>query len=118
MSIYSYIGSERGEVNVLTDEQARSLAELFHLLGEPSRLRIVMACLDEPITVGDLSQRLGLSPSLTSHHLRLLRAQRVLKQERRGRNIFYSAADAHVRRMVSDMAEHVREPAQGAGWIS
>ncbi|MEE8274524.1 MAG: transcriptional regulator, partial [Alphaproteobacteria bacterium] len=50
-----------------------------------------------------------------SHHLRLLRAARILRAERRGKQVFYSAADEHIRTVLGDMIEHVAEPADDAG---
>lgn len=97
----------------LTADQIEILAELFHLLGDRSRLGIVLACLDTPMPVGEIASSLGLSQSLVSHHLRLLRAARLLAGERRGRQVFYSAADEHVRTVVTDLATHVLEPGHG-----
>lgn len=86
------------------------LADLFRLMGDPTRLRIVLACLAAPINVSDIATRLDLSPSLVSHHLRLLKAARILRSERRGKQIFYSALDAHIRCVIDDMVAHVGEP--------
>jgi ArsR family transcriptional regulator len=83
---------------------------MFRLMGDGSRLRIILACLGEPVCVGDIAQQLGLSGSLVSHHLRLLRAARVLRSQRRGRQIFYSVADEHIRCVLFDMVDHVVEP--------
>jgi DNA-binding transcriptional ArsR family regulator len=94
------------------DPSVAELADLFHLLGDPTRLRIVLACLDAPISVGDIAGQLELSGSLVSHHLRLLRAARILKAERQGKQVFYAAADRHVSEMLADMLEHVAEPHQ------
>jgi len=94
---------------VLGTDQHIQMAEVFHLLGDPSRLRIVLACLDAPVGVGDLARQLGLSQSLVSHHLRLLRAARLVRGDREGRCVRYLAADDHVRRMLKDMTEHVAE---------
>jgi len=94
---------------LLDGDHGVELAEIFHLMGDPSRLRIIAACMAGPICVGDIAGRLGLSASLVSHHLRLLRAARILRGERRGKQIFYSAADDHISRMLTDMAEHVAE---------
>lgn len=95
--------------NELSADQAVELAETFHLLGDGNRLRLVLACLDEPVSVQTLADSLGLSPSLASHHLRLLKAARLMRAERRGRRVLYRAADEHVRRMLKDMIEHVLE---------
>ena len=62
------------------------LADLFHLLGDATRLRIVLACLAQPTAVGDIAASLDLSSSLVSHHLRLLRAARIVKAERQTRS--------------------------------
>ncbi|GAB3404517.1 metalloregulator ArsR/SmtB family transcription factor [Massilia agilis] len=87
------------------------LADLFHLLGDKTRLRIVIACLARPISVGDIAADLDLSSSLVSHHLRLLRAARIVKAERQGKQVFYAAADAHISGLLADMADHIAEPA-------
>jgi DNA-binding transcriptional ArsR family regulator len=83
---------------------------MFRLMGDPNRLRIVFCCLDAPMSVGDMAQTLGISPSLVSHHLRLLRAARLLKARRSGKQVFYKAADEHVHSMLKDMVDHVHEP--------
>ncbi len=83
------------------------LAETFRLMGDPNRLRIVLTCLEQPITVGDMAQRLGLSPSLVSHHLRLLRAARLLKGVRDGKHVYYQTADDHVKSVLVNMVDHV-----------
>jgi ArsR family transcriptional regulator len=95
-----------------SEDHAPQLADLFRLLGDASRLRIVITCLDAPVTVGDIAERLGLSASLVSHHLRLLRAARIVGATRQGRHVFYVAADEHIRRVIGDMLEHVAEPAE------
>ena len=94
----------------VSDDHASELAEMFRLMGDPSRLRIILLCLQAPIRVGEIAERLGLSASLVSHHLRLLRAARVLKARRQGKQIFYAAADEHISCVIADMAEHISEP--------
>ncbi|NQU58949.1 MAG: helix-turn-helix transcriptional regulator [Rhodospirillales bacterium] len=91
-------------------DQAREVAEIFHLLGDPTRLRIVVACLNTPSNVGEIAAAVDASQSLVSHHLRLLRATRLLKSERRGRHMYYAPLDDHVRCIINDMIEHVGEP--------
>ena len=94
----------------ITEDQAVELAEMFRLMGDPSRLKIIVACLEESVCVGDIAARLKLSPSLVSHHLRLLRAARVLRAERQGKQVFYVAADEHIRCVILDMTAHIGEP--------
>lgn len=94
----------------MTPDEGALLADVFRLLGEPNRLRLVVGCLDGPRTVGELTQEVGVSQSLVSQHLRLLRAGRLLKQSRQGRNVFYELPDCHIRTMLNNMMDHVLEP--------
>jgi|ERR1700709_178495 DNA-binding transcriptional ArsR family regulator len=96
-----------------SDSSIAQLADLFHLLGDPTRLRIVLACVTTPIAVSDIAAALQLSSSLVSHHLRLLRAARIVKSERHGKQVFYTAADAHISGVLADMLEHIAEPTTG-----
>jgi DNA-binding transcriptional ArsR family regulator len=94
---------------VLTPEQIVEVAEILRLLGEPSRLRVMLACLAEPAPVGEIAARVGMPRALASHHLRLLRASRLLRAERRGKQIIYVPRDDRVRCIVVDLAHHVLE---------
>lgn len=93
----------------LTEDQTVELADMFRLMADPSRLRIILACLDRPMSVGVMAEGLRLSPSLVSHHLRLLRASRLIESERKGNRVYYMVADEHVRRTLTDMVDHVAE---------
>ena len=97
-------------VEMTSENHIMLLADLFRLLGDATRLRIVLACLDAPIAVNDIATRLSLSSSLVSHHLRLLRAARILKADRQGKQVFYSAADQHISGVLADMLDHIAEP--------
>ena len=97
------------ELQVLGSGQTIRLAEMFRLLGEPNRLSLVYACLEEPRSVQTLAADIDISMSLASHHLRLLRSARLLRAERRGKQVFYVAADVHVQRVLRDMIEHSDE---------
>lgn len=100
----------------MTNESATAvLAEIFKLMGDPTRLRIVISCLDERASVSEIAARLGLSQSLVSHHLRLLRAARLVLARREGKQVFYVAADDHIRSVIKDMLDHVAEP---HGWLA
>jgi len=82
---------------------------LLRLLGEPTRLRILLACLAQPASVGEFAARLGIPRSLVSHHLRMLRASRFLGSRRNGKQIIYSPADDRIRCILEDLVEHVVE---------
>ncbi|MEM1235015.1 MAG: metalloregulator ArsR/SmtB family transcription factor [Pseudomonadota bacterium] len=91
----------------LTLDHTRELADTFGLLSDPTRLSIVIACMDQERSAGEISETLGSSPSLTSHHLRLLRSARILRSERRGKHVFYSMADDCVLSVLRIMIEHL-----------
>ena len=91
------------------DSSASELADLFRLLGDTTRLRIVLACVNAPVAVSDIAARLEVSPSLVSHHLRLLKGARLVRADRQGKQVYYEADDLHVRRMVEDMVNHIAE---------
>jgi DNA-binding transcriptional ArsR family regulator len=94
-----------------SDEQITVIAETYKLLGDPTRLRVLLACLPAPIAVGEIARRIGASPSLVSHHLRLLRAARLVRGTRVNREVHYRTADEHIRHMLVDMIEHSLEDA-------
>jgi DNA-binding transcriptional ArsR family regulator len=93
----------------LKEVDVHLIAEMFRLLGDPTRLRILLACLDEPRSVGEIAAHAGASQSLTSHHLRLLRGARLVRGTRDARQVFYQAADQHVRHMLADVIAHSAE---------
>jgi DNA-binding transcriptional ArsR family regulator len=95
------------------DSAISQLADLFHLLGDPTRLAIVLACLQTPLAVSEIASRLQISTSLASHHLRLLRGARIVKAERNGKQVFYCAQDHHISSVLTDMLEHVSETVEG-----
>ncbi|MEN9498986.1 MAG: hypothetical protein RIS83_805 [Pseudomonadota bacterium] len=104
----------RGRVRI-GDDLVVELAETFRLMSDPTRLKIILACRDAPAAVSEMAERLGISASLVSHHLRLLRAARLLQADRRGRQVFYVVGDEHIRSMLADMVDHIseEEPADG-----
>lgn len=98
-------------MTVVDDARLSILAETFKLLGDPTRLRVLLTCLDGPVAVGEIARRTGASQPLVSHHLRLLRGARLVRGARQARQVLYEADDAHVRDMLLDMLEHAHEDA-------
>ncbi|HHZ8329678.1 MULTISPECIES: ArsR/SmtB family transcription factor [Hyphomicrobiales] len=90
-------------------QELNFLSETFRLLGDPSRLRILLHCENGPKSVTDISETLDLSQSLVSHHLRLLRGARLVTRVRHSKQMFYEISDQHVGDVLLDMLSHVRE---------
>ncbi len=85
-----------------------ALAEVFALLGDPSRLRLLTTLLDAgELCVGDLAAAAAMNESAASHALRLLRAHRVVTVRRAGRMAYYSLCDGHVRALLTAALDHL-----------
>jgi ArsR family transcriptional regulator, lead/cadmium/zinc/bismuth-responsive transcriptional repressor len=92
------------------------LAEVFALLGEPGRLRLLTSLLEAgELCVCDLAATSGLSESAVSHALRLLRARRIVSVSRRGRMAYYRLDDGHVRMLLDLGLTHTQHTAVGDG---
>ena len=106
-----------GDAIALSDVRSRLLAadtvgavaDIFRLLGDPTRVRMVDALSHGERCVCDLASLVGLTESAVSHQLRLLRGARLVRVRRSGRQAFYSLDDHHVLGLVHDTRRHVEE---------
>ena len=85
------------------------LSLTYSVLGDPNRLKIVMALRNVEMCVCDLAAFTGLSESAVSHQLRRLKDLALVKKRRAGQIIYYSLDDAHVVQVLDLGLEHVRE---------
>lgn len=90
----------------VSGQAVADVTEVFGLLSDPGRLRILLRLHEGEANVSDLSSRTGMSHSATSHALRLLRAHEVVRVRRTGRMAFYELADDHVRGLISAALQH------------
>lgn len=88
---------------------------LLKALANPMRLRIVLALAASDRCVHELVDELGAPQPLVSQHLRLLRAARLIAGTRRGREVVYALADAHVAQIARDAVDHAGEIGAGSG---
>ena len=86
-----------------------SLAELFKVFGDPTRIRILFVLFETEECVCDLARALNMTQSAVSHQLRILKQSRLVKNRRVGKSMFYSLADDHVRTMIAQGREHILE---------
>lgn len=90
--------------SLISSDEAADLADLFRLLGDPTRVRILFALLEAgELCVCDIAAVVDTSETKISQALRLLRGAGVVRNRRDGRNVFYRLHDAHVR-MVLDLS--------------
>jgi ArsR family transcriptional regulator, lead/cadmium/zinc/bismuth-responsive transcriptional repressor len=85
------------------------LTEIFRVLGDPTRVRILDALSRAELCVGDLARQLDLTESAVSHQLRLLRSARIVRCRRDGRMMFYALDDRHVLTLFRQGLRHVQE---------
>lgn len=93
----------------LTAEVVRKLAEIFQMLSDETRLRILRTLEKRELCVSDIAKETGVSQSAISHQLRVLRQTDLVRSQRKGKNIYYRIADGHVFSIVRDGLEHVTE---------
>jgi DNA-binding transcriptional ArsR family regulator len=88
-----------------------ALADMFRILGDPTRVRIVDALAGGPLCVHEISERVGISESAVSHQLRLMRTMRIVKGRREGRCVYYTLDDQHILDLFQQGLRHVEERA-------
>jgi DNA-binding transcriptional ArsR family regulator len=90
--------------------QLADAAELLRALGTPHRLAIILELADNARCVHELVERVGISQSLASQHLRVLRTAGLVTGSRRGKETLYALADEHVAHIARDAVAHGAEP--------
>ena len=90
-------------------EELYDLAELFRIFGDSTRIRILYVLFESEMCVCDIAQLLGMTQSAISHQLRLLKNARLVKARREGKTVFYALADDHVKTIIGQGLDHVRE---------
>ena len=91
------------------DEVLYDLAELFKIFGDSTRVKILYALLEAELCVCDIAKLMDVSQSAVSHQLRVLKRSKLVKFRREGKTLYYSLADEHVFRILSQGMEHILE---------
>jgi DNA-binding transcriptional ArsR family regulator len=99
----------RAAASPLSADTAQALADTFRVLGDPTRIRLIAAMAMTERCVGDLAAIVGMSESAVSHQLRMLRAARLVRTRRAGRQIFYTLDDGHILALFEQGLSHVHE---------
>lgn len=86
-----------------------SLAALFKMFSDPTRVRILNVLLEGEKCVSDVAAQMNMSAAAVSHHLRMLRQGKLVIDRRQGKEVLYSLADDHVSSILSLGMEHVTE---------
>ncbi len=100
-------GMGRVRERMPTERAVLDVADVFSLLGDAGRVRILSALLHGSLRVRDIAEAAQLSESSASHALRLLRAHRVVSVRREGREAHYELDDVHVRALLQLALDHM-----------
>ena len=96
-------------LTAIPEDQVNLIVEVFRMLADPTRIRVLWALTDGELAVNELAVRLGKPAPSVSQHLAKLRMARLVRTRREGTTIFYSLENEHVSQLVVDAvynAEH------------
>ncbi len=102
--VVSKVKEKIPSLEVLTE-----MAELFKILGDRTRTRILYALFESEMCVCDLAYLLGMSQSSISHQLRVLKQAKLVKNRKEGKVVYYSLADSHIIQIFDQVLQHVNE---------
>ena len=92
----------------LNEEQITAVSELFKVLGDYTRVRILSYLFESgSVPVGEIAEGLGMTVSAISHQLKILKQSKLVKGRRDGRQIYYSLDDEHVSLIIGMAIEHI-----------
>ena len=91
------------------EDQLYDLAEVFKVFGDSTRIKILYVLFEAELCVCDIAQLLNMTQSAISHQQRILKQNRLVKNRRDGKSVFYSLADGHVKTIISQGMEHIQE---------
>ncbi len=89
--------------------EVAGLSEVFKVLGDETRTGIIHLLSHRELCVCDLAEIMGVSMPAVSHHLRLLKAHRLVKYRREGKMVYYSLDDRHIENLIREAQEHFAE---------
>ena len=91
------------------EEEFYDLADLYKMFADSTRVRILWVLSQEESCVCDIAVLLGMTKSAISHQLKSLRLANLVKYKKRGKEVFYSLADSHVKDIFKKGFEHIHE---------
>ena len=100
---------EQTKANMPSEEVLEKTAEVFKVFGDKTRIRILAALSEGEMCVCCLCDLLEMSQSAVSHQLSVLKAARLIKNRREGKQIYYSLDDAHIGAILCTGISHVEE---------
>ncbi|MFQ6105129.1 MAG: ArsR/SmtB family transcription factor [Candidatus Glassbacteria bacterium] len=100
---------ERVRAKLVDEGTFMRMSDLYRVLGDPTRIKIIHALSLEELCVCDIASLLGVSQSAVSHQLRVLRNMKIVRYRREGRKTYYCLDDDHIRLLFAQGLDHVTE---------
>ncbi|AEV28515.1 putative transcriptional regulator [Sphaerochaeta pleomorpha str. Grapes] len=97
------------ELLIPLEEEIVDIAEFFKVFGDPTRLKILFLLEKGELGVNTISESLGMQQSTISQQLKLLRARRLVRFRKEGRNVVYRLNDEHIHSILALGMEHYEE---------
>lgn len=94
---------------MLENKTVLKIAQIFKILGDSTRAKILYALSQKELCVCDISTLLNMTHSAVSHQLRVLRSSNLVKFRKEGKIVYYSLADKHVVKLIDMGIKHVEE---------
>lgn len=91
------------------DEELYSLADLYKVFGDSTRIKILYVLFEAPMCVCHIAKILGMTTSAISHQLKVLKNSKLVSFKKQGKTVIYSLADDHVKKIIDNGLEHVEE---------
>lgn len=96
-------------MKIVETETIYELSDFFKMIGDVTRIRLLIALDEKEMCVGELAELLAMTKSAVSHQLKALRGAKLVRAEKRGKNVFYALSDHHVKTLLEMALEHVCE---------
>lgn len=95
--------------SMIQEDDSQSLALLFKMYADPTRLKILSTLFQKELCVCDIAYLLNMTHSAVSHQLAILRNNRIVRTKREGKKIYYSLADDHIELIYNNGLDHIKE---------
>jgi ArsR family transcriptional regulator len=95
--------------NIPNDDDLEAMVNVFKAFGDMTRVKIILALAETPLSVGEIADTLDMSQSSISHQLSILKQLNLVSNARRGRNIHYRLSDQHIITIFKQTKEHIIE---------
>lgn len=96
-------------MKLLDEDKIIDLSELFKIFGDSTRVKIINILLDNELCVSEITDITGSTQSAISHQLRILKTSKLVKYQKKGKEVYYSLADDHVEKIFKLGCEHINE---------